>query len=113
MRAAEVSQNPPVSHVAIFLHYAGAEALRIYNTFTFEEDENKNTVDTVLVKYNSYCQPIETSLFLNAINSGRKNQYQKTSKNCEVCLVWSSTCLISFQVSPPSYHHFQVCWKKM
>ena len=80
MRAAEVSQNPPVSHVAIFLHYAGAEALRIYNTFTFEEDGNKNTVDTVLVKYNSYCQPIETSLFLNAINSGREISIRKQAR---------------------------------
>ena len=63
MRAAEVSQKPPATQVAILLHCAGPEALEVYNTFTFEAEEDRNSVDAVLGKYKSYCQPRKNIVF--------------------------------------------------
>ena len=63
MRAAEVSQKPPATQVAIILHCAGPEALEVYNTFPFDGEEDRNSVDAVLGKYKSYCQPRKNIVF--------------------------------------------------
>ena len=42
--------------IAIFLTVAGQEALEIYNTFTFT-DEEKDKYDSVRAKFEAYCKP--------------------------------------------------------
>ena len=42
--------------IAIFLTVAGQEALEIYNTFTFT-DEEKDKYDSVRAKCEAYCKP--------------------------------------------------------
>ena len=42
---------------ATFLHVAGADALEVYNTFTWENDEDKLKVDKIVEKFNTYCIP--------------------------------------------------------
>ena len=42
--------------IAIFLTVAGEEALQIYNTFTFT-DEEKDKYDSVRAKFEVYCKP--------------------------------------------------------
>ena len=53
MTAAEISQKPPPTQVAILLHCGGPEALEVYNTFTFAEGEDRNNMETVISKYHS------------------------------------------------------------
>ena len=42
--------------IAIFLTVAGQEALEVYNTFTFEDDEKDKYVP-VIQKFETYCYP--------------------------------------------------------
>ena len=42
--------------IVIFLTVAGLEALEIYNTFTFT-DEEKDKYDSVRAKFEAYCKP--------------------------------------------------------
>jgi len=42
--------------IAIFLTVAGQEALEIYNTFTFT-DEEKDRCDSVRATFEAYCKP--------------------------------------------------------
>ena len=42
---------------ATFLHVAGMEALEIYNTFTWDSDEDKGEVDKITKKFDEYCNP--------------------------------------------------------
>ena len=40
-----------------FLHVAGTEALKIYNTFTWESDDDKSKVGKITEKFDKYCNP--------------------------------------------------------
>ena len=42
---------------ATFLHVAGTEALEVYNTFTWESDDDKSKVDKITEKFDGYCNP--------------------------------------------------------
>ena len=42
---------------ATFLHVAGPEALEVYNTFTWDEDNDKSKVDKISEKFDQYCNP--------------------------------------------------------
>jgi len=42
---------------ATFLHVAGTEALKIYNTFTWDSDKDKGKVDKITKKFDEYCNP--------------------------------------------------------
>ena len=42
---------------ATLLHFAGPEALQIYNTFTWTEEGNKKKIDKILEKIEEYCTP--------------------------------------------------------
>ena len=44
-----------------FLLVAGTEALKIYNTFTWESDDDKSKVDKITEKCNEYCITCKTS----------------------------------------------------
>ena len=63
MTAAEISQKPPPTQVAILLLCAGTEALEVYNTFSFAEGEDRNNVETVMSKYYSYCKIRKNTVF--------------------------------------------------
>ena len=76
MRAAEVSQKTPATQEAILLHHAGPEALEMYNTFTFEGEEDRNSVDAVLGKYKSYCQPRKNNVF-ERYKFWQRNQFEE------------------------------------
>jgi len=42
---------------ATFLHVASLEALEVYNTFSWENEDDKNKVDKIVEKFNTYCTP--------------------------------------------------------
>ena len=42
---------------ATFLRVAGPEALEVYNTFTWDNDDDKSKVDEISEKFDQYCNP--------------------------------------------------------
>ena len=42
---------------AILLHVVGAEALEIYNGFTWAAETDKTKVDKIIDKFEAYCTP--------------------------------------------------------
>ena len=47
---------------ATFLHVVRTEALEIYNTITWETDNDKSKVDKITEKFNEYCNPVKHHL---------------------------------------------------
>jgi len=46
-----------VAYLETFLHVAGPEALEVYNTFTWDSDDDQNKVDKIVEKFDQYCNP--------------------------------------------------------
>ena len=42
---------------ATFLHIAGPEALEVYNTFTWDDNNDKSKVHKIIEKFDQYCNP--------------------------------------------------------
>ena len=55
--ATEKDQKPVAQQTAIFLHVAGEEAMEVYNTFTFGENEDRTNLEHVIDKFTKYCTP--------------------------------------------------------
>ena len=55
--ASRLSGKDAKIQAATFLHVAGMEALEIYNTFTWETDDDKSKVDKITEKFDEYCNP--------------------------------------------------------
>lgn len=49
--------KPEPRKVAMLLTIAGAQALEVYNTFVFDEAEDKDKLDVVLSKFDAHCSP--------------------------------------------------------
>ena len=52
--ASGLSAKESKIQAATFLHVAGAEALEIYNTFTWDDDGDKSKVDKITEKFDAY-----------------------------------------------------------
>nr|CAI5844124.1 unnamed protein product [Callosobruchus analis] len=49
--------------IAILLNLMGENGLIIYNTFDYTEDEERNKLQTVLQKFDAYCNPIKNLVY--------------------------------------------------
>ena len=61
--ATEKDQKPVAQQTAIFLHVAGEEAMEVYNTFTFGENEDRTNLEHVIDKFTNYCTPKKNVVF--------------------------------------------------
>ena len=55
--ASGLSEKDKKVQSAMLLHLAGEEALEIYNTFTWDSDGDENKVNTIMAKFEAYCNP--------------------------------------------------------
>ena len=55
--ASGLSEKDKKVQSATLLHLAGEEALEIYNTFTWDSDGDENKVNTIMAKFEAYCNP--------------------------------------------------------
>ncbi|CAB4033557.1 Hypothetical predicted protein [Paramuricea clavata] len=53
----DVTNVPKKKQAAILLNIAGEEAIEVFNTFTFAEDEDKDDPEGILAKFQNYCEP--------------------------------------------------------
>ncbi|KAL6487668.1 hypothetical protein MHYP_G00042940 [Metynnis hypsauchen] len=52
------ASKPAKVQSALFLHVAGEEAVEVYNTFTFgNEEEDKRNLTKIMEKFEEYCNP--------------------------------------------------------
>jgi hypothetical protein len=49
--------------VAILLHCVGEEALKVFNTFVFANDDDSKKLDPVIQAFENYCSPRKNALF--------------------------------------------------
>ena len=45
------------------LHVAGSEALEVYNTFQWDEDDDNTKLDKIMEKFERYCNPWKNLTF--------------------------------------------------
>jgi len=62
MRASSYDQKPEKVQLSMLLSAIGDEALRVYNTWTFVDDE-QNKLAAVLTRFEEYCQPKKNILY--------------------------------------------------
>lgn len=53
--AAELSDKSKRKRAAVFLACVGTEAYEIYQTFEFDEDENRSDIDKVIEAFQRHC----------------------------------------------------------
>ena len=61
--ACEIASKSAPTQVGILLHTAGPEAQDVHETFTYTGDEQRNDIETVLLKFRSYCEPWKNIVF--------------------------------------------------
>ncbi|GJQ66157.1 hypothetical protein Trydic_g4219 [Trypoxylus dichotomus] len=49
--------------IALLMNFLGDEGIRIYNTFEFNEGEDRNKLSEILSKFDKYCQPVKNLVF--------------------------------------------------
>ena len=47
----------------LFLHVIGEEAVKVYNNFTFTDENDKFKVDAIIAKFDEYCNPKKNETF--------------------------------------------------
>ena len=63
---------------ATLLHVAGEEALEIYNTFTWDNDGDDKKVDTIMAKFEAYCNPRKNVTWERHVFNTRNQQPGET-----------------------------------
>ena len=72
--ASGLSGKEPKIQAATFLHVAGTEALKVYNTFTWETDDDKSKVNKITEKFDEYCNPRKNVTWERPICNRFKNE---------------------------------------
>ncbi|XP_069103751.1 uncharacterized protein [Argopecten irradians] len=93
MTASGIEEKSGKVQVATFLHVAGIEARRVYNTFTIPEGD-KEKLDVLKTKFYEYCEPRKNLTYLRHLFFTRSQGVNKTidsfvtdlknkAKNCD------------------------------
>jgi len=61
--ATDSNDKPERTRVAMFLSAVGADARRVYNSFVFASEADKNKLDKVKDKFREYCTPRKNEVF--------------------------------------------------
>lgn len=63
LNATGSASKPAKVKSSIFLHVAIEKAVEVYNTFTFEEDDDKQNLSKIMEKFEEYCNPKKNITF--------------------------------------------------
>ncbi|KAL0150957.1 hypothetical protein M9458_053744 [Cirrhinus mrigala] len=81
MAAIGMDTKPEARKVALLLTIAGPQAIEVYNTFVFNENEDRNKLDDVLAKFTAHCSPIKNETYERYVFRSRVQQPQETFDN--------------------------------
>jgi hypothetical protein len=70
----DATNVPKKKQAAILLNIAGEEAIEVFNTFTFAEDEDKEDPEAILAKFQNYCEPKKNITYERHIFNTRVQQ---------------------------------------
>ena len=74
LTATGIDQKEDGIKASTFLHVIGPESLEIYNTFTFENAGDKNKLDPIMGKFQTYCNPRKNLTYERHIFNTRNQQ---------------------------------------
>lgn len=74
MDAMGLDLKPDARKVALLLTVAGPQAIEVYNTFVYEEGEDRSKLDTVLVKFEAHCSPKKNETYERYVFRSRLQQ---------------------------------------
>ena len=57
LEASGTSEKAERTQAATLLHVVGADALDVYNTFTWDEDGDNMKIKPIMAKFETYCNP--------------------------------------------------------
>ncbi|GFN74652.1 Pol polyprotein [Plakobranchus ocellatus] len=57
LEASELNKKPKKQQKAILLHIIGPDALELFNTFTFSEEEDIDDIRVIMQKFEEHCKP--------------------------------------------------------
>ena len=83
--ASELNLKSAKTQTAMLLHAAGPEAQDVYDTFTWEEGEDKNDYATVLKHFDNYCEPLRNVVY------ERYQFWKRDQKELESVDTWQAT----------------------
>ena len=71
MLAAGYDEKPSKQKIALLLHVARKQAIEVYNTFAFSEEE-EGEYDSVIGKFDAYCNPKKNETYERYVFNSRK-----------------------------------------
>ena len=74
IRITQLRQQPADYQVALLLHTVGDDALRIYDVFTFDTDNDARSVDEILVKFDNFAVGEANGCYERVIFNKRNQQ---------------------------------------
>lgn len=89
-----LDEENPEKRIATFLAYIGEEALKVYNTFTWNVQSDQRNLNKVLEKFDEFCNPKKNTTYERYVFNCRKQKCGETiddyvtdlktlSQNCE------------------------------
>jgi len=63
LQASGASEKSEATQLAIFLHCLGDDALRVYNSFQFNTESQRESLNVVREKFKEYCTPRKNVVF--------------------------------------------------
>lgn len=63
MQATGLIEKPEKTQASVFLHVAGEEAIKVFNGFSWREDESKDNPTTIIDKFQQHCTPLTNVIF--------------------------------------------------
>ncbi len=81
MAAIGMDTKPEAHKVALLLTIAGPQATEVYNTFVFNENEDRNKLDDVLTKFTAHCSPKKNETYERDVFLSHVQQPHETFDN--------------------------------
>ncbi len=81
MAAIGMDTKPEARKVALLLTIAGPQAIEVYNTFVFNENEDRNKLEDVLAKFTAHCSPKKNETYERYVFRSRVQQPHETFDN--------------------------------
>ena len=78
MAAIGLDDKPDARKIALLLTVAGPQAIEVFNTSEFGEDDDKEKYDTILGKFSAYCSPQKNIVYERYVFRSRMQQPDKT-----------------------------------
>ncbi len=96
MAAIGMDTKPEARKVSLLLTIAGPQAIEVYNTFVFNENEDRNKLEDVLAKFTAHCSPKKNETYERYVFRSRVQQPHETFDNfkCFKLLIWGSRGLM-------------------